>query len=105
MVGTVARLTEQKGHRYLLDAIGLLAARYPSLLLLVVGDGSLEADLRAQAERLRSALKRLRSALERLRAQLELCTAALRRLRPALERLRAQSERLRLALGQLRAGV
>src|SRR5438093_5870274 len=52
VVGIVARLSEQKGHRYLLDAIAALGGRYPSLVLVVVGDGPLEDALRAQAQRL-----------------------------------------------------
>jgi glycosyltransferase involved in cell wall biosynthesis len=48
VAGVIARLTEQKGHSYLLEAL----ARVPALAamhLLVVGDGPLRADLEALA--------------------------------------------------------
>ncbi len=45
---TVARLDEQKGHRHLLDAIAIVAARRPNLILLLAGEGPLEGVLRAQ---------------------------------------------------------
>ena len=43
-----ARLDEQKGHRYLLDALAILAPRWPNLITLLAGDGTLEQSLRAQ---------------------------------------------------------
>jgi glycosyltransferase involved in cell wall biosynthesis len=43
----IARLTEQKAHRYLFDAIASTPA-LSDLHLLVVGDGALKGDLRAQ---------------------------------------------------------
>jgi len=49
VAGVIARLTEQKGHRYLLDAL----AGTPALAqvhLLVVGDGDLRDTLRARVE-------------------------------------------------------
>jgi glycosyltransferase involved in cell wall biosynthesis len=45
----IARLTEQKGHRYLFDAIASAPA-FASLHLLVVGSGELDDELRALAE-------------------------------------------------------
>lgn len=49
VVGTIARLTEQKGHRYLFDAVGQTAA-LKDLHLLVVGGGHLEGELKRHAE-------------------------------------------------------
>ena len=39
VMGSFGRLHEEKGHRYLLDALASLKHRYPDLLLLLVGDG------------------------------------------------------------------
>ena len=50
---TVARLDEQKGHRHLLDAIAIVAARRPNLVTLLAGEGPLEGALRAQCAALR----------------------------------------------------
>jgi glycosyltransferase involved in cell wall biosynthesis len=47
----IARLTEQKGHRYLLDAIANTPA-LADLHVLVVGNGELRDDLRARADTL-----------------------------------------------------
>jgi glycosyltransferase involved in cell wall biosynthesis len=38
-LGTVSRLEEQKGHEYLLAALGLIRTEIPELTLLIVGDG------------------------------------------------------------------
>lgn len=43
-----ARLDQQKGHRYLLDALAILAPRWPELITLLAGDGALESSLREQ---------------------------------------------------------
>jgi len=48
VVGTVGRLSEQKGHRYLLEAAARVRRRRPDVRFLVVGDGDLDAALRAQ---------------------------------------------------------
>ena len=45
---TVARLDEQKGHRHLIDAFAIVAAHRPNVVLLLAGEGPLEASLRAQ---------------------------------------------------------
>src|SRR5271168_3121154 len=45
---TLGRLEEQKGHRYLIDALAILAPGRPNLVTLFAGDGSLEQPLRAQ---------------------------------------------------------
>ena len=44
---TIGRLTEQKGHIYLLTAFEKLAVEYPSVVLLLVGDGPLKNLLEA----------------------------------------------------------
>ena len=51
LAGIIARLTEQKAHRYLFDAIAS-TPELNALQLLVVGDGDLREQLRAQVERL-----------------------------------------------------
>ena len=45
VVGVIARLEEQKGHRHLLEALPAIRSRVPGIRLLFVGDGSLRADL------------------------------------------------------------
>lgn len=45
VIGTVGRMTEQKGHRYLLQAVADLAEEFPQLRCLLVGDGPLRRDL------------------------------------------------------------
>jgi glycosyltransferase involved in cell wall biosynthesis len=52
VVGTVGRLSAQKGHRFLLDATATLLPRRPEARLLIAGDGDLFEDLRGQAARL-----------------------------------------------------
>ncbi len=49
LFGIVGRLSEQKGHRYLLDAMAELLPRVSGARLLVVGDGDRLASLQAQA--------------------------------------------------------
>ncbi len=49
LIGTIGRLNTQKGHFYLLEAMGRLHERLPSARLLLVGDGDLLDDLRQQA--------------------------------------------------------
>jgi glycosyltransferase involved in cell wall biosynthesis len=51
LAGIIARLTEQKAHRHLFDAMATTPG-LESLHLLVVGDGELRDDLRGQVERL-----------------------------------------------------
>jgi glycosyltransferase involved in cell wall biosynthesis len=45
VVGIVARLSRQKAHQVLFEAVARLAGRYPQLKLLVVGDGTRAAEL------------------------------------------------------------
>ena len=52
LVGVVGRLTEQKGHVYLLDAFTGVIQALPAAHLLVVGDGELRSALERQAARL-----------------------------------------------------
>lgn len=51
VIGTVSRLTAQKGHRNLLEAVSSLRSEFP-LKLLVVGDGPLRGELERHASRL-----------------------------------------------------
>ena len=48
----VGRLVPLKGHRFLIEALSILAKDFPDLGLLIAGDGEEEATLRAQAEAL-----------------------------------------------------
>jgi glycosyltransferase involved in cell wall biosynthesis len=52
VMGSIGRLNEQKGHRYLLDAAARVFAALPAARLVLAGDGDQEAALRAQAESL-----------------------------------------------------
>lgn len=47
---TIGRRAEQKGDRHLLNAWRTVVATYPDAVLLLVGDGPLEPELRAQAD-------------------------------------------------------
>jgi len=48
----VARLTQQKGLTYLLEALAELRQRFPNLFCVVVGEGELQREQEALAERL-----------------------------------------------------
>lgn len=50
--GIVARLSEEKGHNYLLQAFAGVRAKTPEARLMVVGDGPLGPEVRAQAKTL-----------------------------------------------------
>lgn len=52
VIGLAARLTEQKGVRYLLEAMPALVSRFPDITLVIAGIGVLEHELRAQASAL-----------------------------------------------------
>jgi glycosyltransferase involved in cell wall biosynthesis len=52
LIGSVGRLEPVKGHGYLLEAFGTLAARFPELYLALVGEGELLPELRSHARRL-----------------------------------------------------
>lgn len=51
LVGNVARLAPQKGHRYLIEAAPLVLERHPDVRFVVVGEGELRGELEAQAAR------------------------------------------------------
>jgi glycosyltransferase involved in cell wall biosynthesis len=53
VVGTVGRLAEQKGQRYLLEAAVRLKASVPGVHVLIAGDGPLRKELENLAHRLR----------------------------------------------------
>ncbi|MCX6745808.1 MAG: glycosyltransferase [Candidatus Parcubacteria bacterium] len=48
----VARLHEQKGHKYLLEAMPLICEKYPNFILNIVGTGNLLKNLKEQAANL-----------------------------------------------------
>jgi glycosyltransferase involved in cell wall biosynthesis len=52
VIGSIGRLNEQKGHRYLLDAAAGVLGAVPAARVLIVGDGDLEASLKDQARSL-----------------------------------------------------
>ena len=52
VVGVVGRLVPQKGHQVMLAAMPRILAKRPDAVLVVVGDGALEATLKAGAEAL-----------------------------------------------------
>jgi glycosyltransferase involved in cell wall biosynthesis len=49
LIGVVARLEPEKGHRYLIDAMPSVLRSAPDAWLTIVGEGSLQEELRAQA--------------------------------------------------------
>jgi len=49
VIGIVGRLVHQKGHKYLLEAMVRIKARFPGSMLLIVGDGPLKGELTAYA--------------------------------------------------------
>jgi glycosyltransferase involved in cell wall biosynthesis len=49
LVGVVARLEPEKGHRFLIEAWPAVVAAVPSARLAIVGEGSIGAELRSQA--------------------------------------------------------
>jgi glycosyltransferase involved in cell wall biosynthesis len=53
VIGVVGRLEEQKGHAYLLAALPALRRAIPNLVVLLVGEGRLEEDLRRQVRELK----------------------------------------------------
>jgi glycosyltransferase involved in cell wall biosynthesis len=75
-IGMVARLMPQKGHRYLLDAFARIADDMQGVVLLLIGEGILQQELAAQAERLNIAHRvlflGLRNDIPNLLAALEL---------------------------------
>lgn len=51
VIGNVARLSEQKGHRYLVEAAPRVLERYPRARFVLVGDGELRLELERAVER------------------------------------------------------
>jgi len=51
VLGIIARLVEQKGHRYLIEAFAKAVQHNRTLRLLIVGSGALEDDLKARAHK------------------------------------------------------
>jgi glycosyltransferase involved in cell wall biosynthesis len=52
LVGMVARLMPEKGHRFLLEAARQVCGRWPNVHFVLVGKGSLQSEIEAQAARL-----------------------------------------------------
>ena len=52
VIGTIGRLTAQKGQTYLLDAVRLLKPDFPTLRVVIIGDGELRHELEAQTKTL-----------------------------------------------------
>ncbi|MCL4835107.1 MAG: glycosyltransferase family 4 protein [Caldilineaceae bacterium] len=76
VVGSVGRLTTQKGYRFLLQAFPAVLAQCPTAYLLIAGGGELKAELEAEA-RLLGIAERVRipgplSGIERVYAALDL---------------------------------
>lgn len=53
IIGTIAHLTDHKGHIYLLKAIPIILKQFPDSSFLFVGDGELKKPLKKKAEELR----------------------------------------------------
>ncbi len=51
VIGVIARLEEQKGHRYLLEALSHIPEHLASLKILIVGDGQLRSALEAETKK------------------------------------------------------
>jgi glycosyltransferase involved in cell wall biosynthesis len=52
LIGTIGRMTEQKGHIHLVRAIPAVAARHPEARFVWIGDGAERSHLEAEARRL-----------------------------------------------------
>lgn len=52
LLGVVGRLTQQKGHRYLFEALPEIVYRFPKAKLVVVGDGPLKEELQQKVREL-----------------------------------------------------
>jgi glycosyltransferase involved in cell wall biosynthesis len=52
IIATVAALTTQKGHKYLIDAASMIVSRYSNLKFCFIGDGPLKKQLQAQVRSL-----------------------------------------------------
>ena len=52
LIGTVGRMTSEKGHMYLIQALALLAEKFPALKCVIVGDGPLRPELETKCREL-----------------------------------------------------
>lgn len=52
VVGSIGRLSEQKGYTYLIEAVPTVITAFPNARFLIIGDGELRNQLRCQAARL-----------------------------------------------------
>ena len=52
VIGSIGRLTSEKGHRYLLEAFPAVLRKFPDSKLLLVGDGNLREKLLMRAKKL-----------------------------------------------------
>ena len=50
VVGTTGRIKEQKGQKYLIEAVSILSREYPSIRLLIIGDGPLMEEMKQYAD-------------------------------------------------------
>lgn len=50
LIFAVGRLVKKKGFEYLIDAVAVLKAQYPTLRVAIAGDGDLDASLRLRAQ-------------------------------------------------------
>ncbi len=52
IIGTIAHLTDHKGHKYLIDAVPDVLKKFPNTVFLIIGKGELEEVLRKQVKKL-----------------------------------------------------
>lgn len=52
ILGSIGRLAEEKGHRFVIEALPEVVASHPNVKFLLIGDGPLDRDLRDLAARL-----------------------------------------------------
>jgi glycosyltransferase involved in cell wall biosynthesis len=52
VIGTIGRLTFQKGQKYLIEAVSKIKEKFPKIMLLVVGDGPMKEELQNYAKTL-----------------------------------------------------
>ncbi len=52
LVGIVAHLADHKGHRYFIEAAGILKKRAPKIKLIIVGEGPLKIELTKQVKKI-----------------------------------------------------
>ncbi|MHA2401584.1 MAG: glycosyltransferase family 4 protein [Candidatus Kariarchaeaceae archaeon] len=52
IIGTVGRLADQKGYRYLIDAVPKILSDHPQAHFMIIGEGPLSEELKEQADQL-----------------------------------------------------